>query len=565
MNLREIVKLLPARYRKRGVGVTVAVLIQALLNFVGLAALVPVLALLLDSQGANQHFVLSRMQDLTEITEANQFAVVVCLCVFCIIVIKNMLNVLLGEFQIKYVNSLYCYFSEKLYESYFRQGLLFVKQSNTTSLSHKINGVCYVFAQGILSRIFSMTGDAVLFLLIWGALLIYSLPLALLTFFCFVPAGILYYYIVKRNLVRYGKSENEVRHNQMRLVAETFRGYIDVRTSNAFALFYSRFKKNISQISFYRERTERILRIPNGIIECTVAGVMIMIVLLSREDAAMKFSLGIFAVAALRLLPVVRNLITGWAQLKNYAYAIDPIREMQRFAPTPSAPNDVTPIHFNQKLEVDAVTFVFMDHDGRTPLIENFSMTISKGERIGIKGASGVGKTTLFNLLLGFFAPQKGVITIDGIPLDDANLSQWHAIAAYVPQDVFIMDGTLAENVAFGCDSCGIDRERALTALRQASLLDFVDVLPDGMDTRVGENGCSLSGGQRQRVGIARALYKQAEVLFFDEATSSLDAQMEQEITNTIRELSSIYKERTIIMIAHRESSLDFCDRIIEM
>ena len=568
MNFREINSLLPSRYRKHGLGVAIAVLVQALLNFIGLAALVPLLALLLNPQETSQHFLLEQFRDFSGITDMNTFTGVVCLFVFCIIVIKNIINVLLGGYQTKYVNSLYCYYSEKLYESYFNQGLLFVKKTNTTALSHKINGVCYIFAHGIISRFFSIAGDTVLFILIWSALLIYSYPLALLTLLCFVPAGLFYYFIVKKNIARYGKSENEYRRKQARLVSETFKGYIDVCTSNGFSLFLSRFRKNLSQISYFRERTDRILLFPNGVIECAVAGVMIMMVLLSRDDASMKFSLGLFAVASLRLLPAVRNIVTGWVQLKNNSYAIEPIYEMRNFEQQKqeSLSKNIPLDHFSHKLEVDSIIYAFLEEDGSSlPIINNFSMSLYKGERLGIRGASGIGKTTLFNLLLGFYSPQKGKISIDGKPLCDIDISFWHSITAYVPQDVFIMDGTLAENVAFGKDIHKIDRVHVLEVLNHASLSSFVDSLAEGIDTRIGEYGCRLSGGQRQRVGIARALYKQAEILFLDEATSSLDSQTEKEIATTIHELSSLYKELTIVMIAHRDSSLVFCDRIIEM
>ena len=573
MSFSEINELLPSQFRKRGVGVACAVLVQALLNFIGLAALVPVLVLLLTPNEEGHHYVFERFRDFSGISDANYLASVVCISVFCIIVIKNLLSILLGSFQTKYVNSLYCYFSGKLYESYFLQGLLYIKKSNTTALSHKINGVCYIFAHGIISRFFSMAGDAALFILIWSALFIYSLPLALLTLLSFVPTGFFYYFIVKRKLTRYGKSENEFRRKQMRLVSETFKGYIDISTNNAFSLFFGRFKNNLSQISHFREHTERILRTPNGVIECAVALVMIMMVLLSREDASMKFSLGLFAVAALRLLPAVRNLVTGWAHLKNNSYAIEPIREMLNFEQQKKETSSIDKTsgkvsfsHFSNKLIVDMVSYSFIDQDGKSmPVIDNFSMTLNRGEKVGINGASGIGKTTLFNLLLGFYTPQKGLISIDGENLSKANLSSWHKLIAYVPQEVFIMDGTIAENVAFGKDTLEIDRKRVLEMLKQASLSDFIGTLPDGIDTRVGEYGCCLSGGQRQRVGIARALYKQAEILFFDEATSSLDSETEQEITNTIHQLFSIENDLTVLIIAHRDSSLDFCDRIIKI
>ncbi|MDE5637707.1 MAG: ABC transporter ATP-binding protein/permease, partial [Alistipes sp.] len=171
--------------------------------------------------------------------------------------------------------------------------------------------------------------------------------------------------------------------------------------------------------------------------------------------------------------------------------------------------------------------------------------------------------TTLFNILLGFYAPTSGRITIDGVPLDAATRRRWQNAVGYVSQNVFITDSSFAQNVALGAAPDDIDRRRVHQALEAADLAEFVESLPKGMDTPIGECGCRLSGGQRQRIGIARALYKQADVLFFDEATSSLDNRTEESINRSISELSERNRELTIVVIAHRESSLDYCDRII--
>jgi len=176
-----------------------------------------------------------------------------------------------------------------------------------------------------------------------------------------------------------------------------------------------------------------------------------------------------------------------------------------------------------------------------------------------------VGKTTLFNILLGFYRPTAGRITIDGRPLDETNLRKWQNTIGYVSQSVFIADSSFMQNVALGCAPDRIDRRRAAQALETAKLKEFIDTLPQGMETPIGECGCRLSGGQRQRLGIARALYKQADILFFDEATSALDNRTEERINRAIEELSKANRELTIVVVAHRESSLDYCDRIITL
>jgi len=573
MNIREIIRLIPSVYRRQGIGVTFSVLLQALLNFAGLALLVPLLLLILDPQSVHSASWIGKFRSAMNISNDTVFVIIVCAGTGGLILLKNALNLLINSFRVNYVNRLFLYFSEKMYATYFRKGLLFIKQNHTTSFAHKINGICFIFVQGIVSRLFVMGGEALLLLMIGGALFFYSPFLAFILALCLFPASGFYYLRIRKKIVQYGKLENEVWKKQARLITETFRGYSDLRINRAFPLFAGRFREGLSRIAFYREKLERMSSIPGGLTETGVAAGMILLVLFNKGDASMKVAFGLFAVAAMRMLPSIKTLITGWIQLKNNAYAIDTIREV--IAPPNNSQLSTlnsqlstlnSPLQFKNKIEINNLTFRFPGaKEDEPPVIKDFSLTIKKGERIGIRGASGIGKTTLFNLLLGLYPPQEGTIRIDGVLLEANLYPAWYDLTGYVPQDVFIMDGTLIENIAFGKTEDEIDRERIKEVLETACLSAFVATLPDGVDTQVGENGCRLSGGQRQRVGIARALYKQAEALFFDEATSSLDSATEKEITEAIRELSDNHRELTLIIITHRESSLTFCDRIINL
>jgi ABC-type multidrug transport system fused ATPase/permease subunit len=217
------------------------------------------------------------------------------------------------------------------------------------------------------------------------------------------------------------------------------------------------------------------------------------------------------------------------------------------------------PFTFNHSIEIENLGFAFPDGG---VIIEKFHSTIHKGERIGVRGPSGSGKSTLFNLLWGFFPPTAGSIRIDDKVLTPSNRRQWHRLVGYVPQEIFIIQGSLADNIALGQP---IVPEKIERILEQVQLKEWAFELPKGIDTPLGEYGSRLSGGQKQRIGIARALYKEAEVLFFDEATSALDSYTEQEINVALQELSDTHKELTMIIIAHRETSLAFCDRVIEL
>jgi ABC-type multidrug transport system fused ATPase/permease subunit len=217
-------------------------------------------------------------------------------------------------------------------------------------------------------------------------------------------------------------------------------------------------------------------------------------------------------------------------------------------------------IFFEQKIEMAGISYAY---PGGELILKDFDCIISKGEYVGVCGTSGVGKSTLFNLMIGLIEPQSGKITIDGVPLTRMTCTSWMKQIGYVPQEVFIFNGTLAENIALGCKL--IDYSLIEEILEKVSLDKWVKSLSNGADTVLSEAGCELSGGQKQRIGIARALYRKASVLLLDEATSSLDNETEKEINRTLMQLKEKNEALTILSIAHRESSLSFCDRIIKI
>jgi ABC-type multidrug transport system fused ATPase/permease subunit len=543
-DIRRILYLLPVKYRKRGLLVAASVCLRALLNFIGLTAFIPLIMSAIEPEEGSP--------------------LPLCLAVFAFIVLKNVANVWLGGIQIRYVNQLYCYFSEKLYKSYFHKGLLFVKQTPSNSLSNRINGVCYRFSQHIVSPLFTISGEVLLLLFIWIGLFIYSYQAALWVSATLIPAIWIYFFAIRKKLRLYGQAENEIHWKQWHLVTETFKGYAEVTLNHAFPLFFKRFKAGLKEITHYREHSDKIQRLPESMMEIYIIGGLIVAALLSEGGNEMKLTLGIIAVAAVRMLPAIRNLLNGCTLLKNNAYTIDIIGDALSGKEQEDESALSPALSFRHQIEIRDITFAFPDAEAGEPaVIRHFNLILHKGERIGIRGKSAVGKSTLFNLLLSFYTPQQGEIRIDGVRLDSQNRSGWHRITGYVPQDVFILDGTLAENIALGEES--VDEERLKQVLQQSSLEEFVHSLPEGIHTPVGENGCRLSGGQRQRIGIARALYKQAELLFFDEATSSLDPQTEQEITDAINKLSVSRSQLTVLIIAHRETSLAGCDRIVDL
>lgn len=558
-----ILDIIPAPFRGRSIGVAITILLRALLNFVGLAVLVPVLMLILDTDSIHSNARLSQIFDYFGFSSDEWFVVAVCVGVVGVILVKCAINLGLYTTERNFIYDLYRYLSRRLYIDYHNRGLGFIKGSNSSLLARNVNVVCLTFVVGILRPLATIASEVMLFMLLFVALACYNALAALLIVAIFTPAAWLYVRMVRNRLNNYGDIENKAQRAKMRNVIDTYRGYSDLEVCNAFPSMLSRFDKAMNEVVDVRLKNATISTLPQMFTEIGLAlGLAAMVLFnLGLESGNIKILFGIFAVAALRLMPSVRNIMGAWTSLRYNRYTIDIIRDAHIDDINPTIDDSTERMPFARDIQIKNLSFCF--DDGEQNVIDKLSLSLSKGERIGIRGRSGAGKTTLFNLMLGFYKPTEGTICIDGQELTPENRRQWLNIVGYVSQNVFLTDGTLLENIALGIAPERIDRKRLERAIDMADLREFIDSLPQGVDTPAGECGNRLSGGQRQRIGIARALYKEAEVLFFDEATSSLDNDTEQNINNAIEQLSRNNKELTIIVIAHRESSLDYCDRVL--
>lgn len=532
--------MLTADERRRGVWVALSVLVRAVLNFAGVAALIPIL-LTVFGEEADLHT-----------------SMLVCGIALAFVLVKNALVVGLARYQSSFLLHLYQKLSRQMFCNYYHRGLLFLKGKSSVQLGHEVNFVCYTFSLCILSPLFHIVGEALLLLMMATALLVWE-PLAgtLLCLGC-LPVVISYVFMVKGKLRKYGTEELEARRKQSRTVVEAFRGYAELEIAEAFEPSLESFDEGLRTITRSRLRMETVQQLPACLSEVSIVLGLALLLLIGEGNVGIMG--GVFAVAAYRMIPAVRGILNGWSTLQNASYSVDVVLDGVNGAVEGEDGEDAgQDFTFNEKIELKDLTFAFPDGE---VILDRFNLCIQRGERIGIKGPSGSGKSTLFNLMLGFFPPTEGSIEIDGRMLTPGERRQWHRIVGYVPQEIFIIQGSLAENIALGRP---VVKEKIDKVLEQVQLLEWASALPEGTDTPLGEYGSRLSGGQKQRIGIARALYKDAEVLFFDEATSALDNHTEQEINQALQDFSTRHKELTMIIIAHRESSLTFCDRIVEV
>ncbi len=537
--LKRIYALLLPEERKTGGKVAGAVFLTALLDFVGLASLLPVLYYLLEG-GENR-----------------QAAMWFCLLAVSVILFKSAVVVGFTRFQNRYLLSLYKRLSFVLFSSYYKKGLLFIREQGSNRLGYEVNYMCFAFSQNMLAPMLRMAGDGLLIVLVTAALLIYDWVTMLVLYVSFLPFMAVYMWGVRKRVKKYGEQELQAKREQAKVVMDTFRGYTELEVNGAFPARQSSFLEGMDKVSQNRVKLDTILRLPLFLSELSVVVGLTLLVAWGSGDV--KVLVGIFAVAAFRLLPALRAILTGWTQIQNVSSCLD-IIERGLAKGEEVEEEDADGICFEKEIEVCGLSYAY---PGGEKVLDNFRVTIRKGEYVGFRGYSGVGKSTLFNLLLGLLKPDKGEIRIDGVALEPGVQASWLKRVGYVPQEVFIFHGTLAENIALGCES--VNRERVIEVLQKVRMDKWLQALPDGIDTVLSEAGGSLSGGQKQRIGIARALYKNIDVLFLDEATSALDNETEREINETLYRLKQTYDQLTILSIAHRESSLSYCNRVITL
>ena len=564
--LKKVLAIIPSQFYGRGVVVAITILLRALLNFIGITLFIPLLMLILDNKSMHQNEKIQALYDILGCNSDTQFTIIIAAGIVAAIAIKNIIALWLFRFERDFTYSLYSNLSRRLYIDYYRRGLAFARQHNSAELSRNVNFVCLNFVTGILKPIAMLCSEAILFALIIIALAILSIKAALLLIVIFLPTVWLYYFFIRRKLNKYGKAENEAHKSRFKSVTESFKGYADIEISNAFTQMLSAFNDSTDKLIAMRKYNATLSALPQSITETTLATGMATIVIIGAYiQGNIGLIFGIFAVAAVRLMPSVRNILSAVTAIRYNLYTLDTLQNIEDNAIANEQTSEQ--LRLREKIEINNLSF---EYDGQqskegASVIDNLSLTILRGERIGIKGASGAGKSTLMNLILGLYTPTSGEILIDGIKLDSTTRRKWQNSIGYVPQNVFIADSTLAENIALGIAPQNIDRQRVEEVLEMASLKQFTEGLAEGLDTMIGESGCRVSGGERQRIGIARALYSQPDILFFDEATSALDKETEQSVNKSIETLSVINRNLTIVVIAHRETSLGYCDRIINI
>jgi len=437
---------------------------------------------------------------------------------------------------------------------------------NSNVVINSIANAPSLFAQFFLLPFLTILNELVVVIMIIVGIILYSPKLVFFLLFTIVPISVLVYLYVRRKLQGVGEKKAEQSIQLATNIRQSIEGYVDVKILNKEAFFLSKYSKTLESSTKLSVNSSVLMTIPTKVIETGMVMAMLtllffgLFVMENREQFVTL--IGLFAIAGYRILPSINRMMAAILSMKENQYTIDIISDFKAFSPSAAGPTEkkVQVMTFKEVISIENISFAY---PGQNSVVDNFTLQVAKGETVGVIGRSGSGKSTLMNILLRFFKEEKGAIKVDGLELNEANEDAWRSLIGYVQQDVYLLDGSILENVAFGKNKHEVDMDKLKDTIEMASLSGFVESLPLGINTPLGERGAKLSGGQRQRIGIARALYANAQILLFDEATSALDNETEAEITESIRKLKE--KDLTMIIIAHRYTTLQYCDRIVRM
>ena len=562
---RQLLALMDASERRRFGWLMGLVALTGLVDTLGVASILPFLAVLTDPEILERNVRLAAVMARFGLEDSGQ-SLFVLGAVVAVLVLSGLALRIVSLRSV----ALFCHgcnhtFSARMLGGYLAQPYTFFLGRHSSDLGKSVlmevdTAVGYALIPGM-----RVLAHAVTILLMAGLLFVVDPVVALAALSFLGGAYLLVYLSVRRYLTRIGAERYDRNAERYRIAQEALAGIKDVKVMGLERAYLERYRGPSRALSRVEGAAQLVGEMPRHLLETLLfAGMFAMVLYLVTSGGGSAVGaapvLGLYAVAGLRMVPAIQQVYHALADMRYAGPALEALIRDSELAhrPLPEG-RGVAPLGLRATLELRDLRYAYPEA-GRAAL-NGLSLTIPAGGVIGIVGGTGAGKTTLVDLVLGLLEPQGGEITVDGTKLGPGTRRAWQATIGYVPQQITLVDDTVAANIAFGVDPDARDMDAVRRAASLAELDAFVlSDLPQGYDTEVGERGVRLSGGQRQRIGIARALYHDPDVLVLDEATSALDNITETAVIGAVRNLG---RDKTVIMIAHRLSTVQGCDFLV--
>lgn len=552
------------KQKKKAFYMVILLIINAFSEILGLAAIIPLIPAMLDPKFIEETPYVQSIYKWFNFSSQIEFLFFLSVIIFILFVLKNILSLCISYIQSKFAYEISLSLSERQFHLYYKNGYLQTKSDDSGKKIYKVRTIPYMFASAYIMETLNLTTELVVVFLIFLGVFLYAPQAILLLVAVIIPTFSLLYYFTRTRIKILGEKMNSVEPKLNTSIFESLNAIVDVKLYNKEAFFLKKYRIHQIELNklfairtgIYQKISSRFNDIIFGLGIMLIFGLALS---LNMEASSIIYHLGIFGIAAYRFLPSVTKIMNATLTVKNYSYLVQELAPLlnQKSVPFSKAKK----LNFKEIINLENIFYEYPNTNKE--ILKGITLSIKKGETLGIIGSSGSGKTTLINIILQLLVPTKGRILLDGKPIEKDNQVSFQKLFSYVQQSVFILDKNLARNVAFGEEVKHIDQKKLTQSIKSAMLESYATSNSLSMTSKLGENGENLSGGQKQRIGIARALYKNAEIIIFDEPTSALDTKTEKEITKTIKHLSSL--DKTIIIIAHRISTLQHCDRVIQL
>jgi ATP-binding cassette, subfamily B, bacterial PglK len=543
--------------------IMILMILTSFIEMIGIGAVVPFLTVLSTPDYIFNHSLAQPIVQLLEVTDPSQLLLPITIIFVIIVLISGVMRIALLWAQTRLGHAMGSDFSVNIFRRTLYQPYITHTLRNSSEViavnSTKTNQVvsqAILPAQYIISSVFMIIAILI-------ALITVNSFIAIGAFSGFAAIYGIIVFSTKKRLHENSQIISQESSAVIKTLQEGLGGVKDILIDGTQDEYCEMYRKVDLSLRRAQANNQILGSTPKFGVESlgTIVIVILAYLLVGKENnvAVVIPVIGAFAIGAQRLLPVMQLLYFSLTTIRGSVGSVnDVLNLLDQKIPVEIAKSKTSNIFFNKKIEIKKLSF---GYDSNL-IFNNLNLTITKGSCVGFIGDTGSGKSTLIDIIVGLIEPTKGVISIDGVDLKKKNYDSWRKGIAYVPQVIFLTDATIAQNIAFGVPDDKINYERLYTAAKDAQISKTIESLEEGYETLVGEQGVRLSGGQRQRIGIARAFYKQSSVIILDEATSALDYKTEQKVMLSIKKLE---KKSTILIIAHRLTTLKNCDSVVEL
>ena len=563
--LKRLWKHLSKRRQKQFIWMQIFIVVASFFEMASLGAVVPFLGVLSEPEPVFQYEYLQPFIKFFDITEASQLALPITILFVCLVLLSAIIRLILLWTLTRLSQLAGADLSINIYRHTLYQDYSVHVSRNSSEVINGIITKTQTVSKGVFGPILNLISTSVTIIGIIAVLLLINVTVTLTAFIGFGSLYLIVMYLTRRNLRENSQHIAEKSDLMVKSLQEGLEGIREVLINNNQQFYTELYRSSDLQMRRATWRNEMIYSSPRFGME----GVGISLVAIFAYSATLNLGgidqflpiLGAFVLGAQKLLPAIQKAYASYSRVKGSKYSLlDVLTLLDQ--PLPISANAQSTAFFPYKDSIELSNLSFRYSDESPWILKEVNLKIPKGSVVGIVGTTGCGKSTLLDLIMGLLSPSTGEVKIDNISLKDDNKRSWQAHISNVPQHIYLSDGTIEENIAFGLPSDEIDHDRVLKAAKKAQISTLIENWEKGYKTLVGERGTRLSGGQRQRVGLARAFYKQTDVLILDEATSALDDETELAVMDSIEGFDD---ELTVVIIAHRITTLKSCDMIVKL